>query len=125
MIDSGLGLSGSLTQKKDERINFCVKRLHLAEIRQKHGKIGIGQSRRNAIKEKTRMTKPSASCGPYGIRIIEVSSDCTMRSFDWGSGRLQRRCPDDDKLQELPAAKTHKSDEEIDRSNSRVGVRRE
>jgi hypothetical protein len=48
-----------------------------------------------------------------------------MRSFDWGSGRLQRRCPDDDELQELPAAKTHKSDEEIDRSNSRVGVRRE
>ena len=71
------------------------------------------------------MTKPSASCGPYGIRIIEVSSDCTMRSFDWGSGRLQRRCPDDDKLHELLAAKTHKSDEEIDRSNSRVGVRRE
>jgi hypothetical protein len=48
-----------------------------------------------------------------------------MRSFDWGSGRLRRRCPDDDKLQELPAAKTLKSDEEIDRSNSRVGVRRE
>jgi hypothetical protein len=48
-----------------------------------------------------------------------------MRSFDWGSGRLRRRCPDDDKLQELTAAKTHKSDEEIDRSNSRVGVRRE
>jgi hypothetical protein len=71
------------------------------------------------------MTKPSASCGPYGIRIIQVFSDCSMRSFDWGSGRLQRRCPDDVKLQELPAAKTHKSDEEIDRSNSRVGVRRE
>jgi hypothetical protein len=70
------------------------------------------------------MTKPSASCDPYGIRII-LSSDCSMRSFDWGSRRLQRRCPDDDKLQELPAAKTHKSDEEIDRSNSRVGVRRE
>ena len=48
-----------------------------------------------------------------------------MRLFDWGSGRLQPRCPDNDKLQELPAAKTHKSDEEIDRSNSRVGVRRE
>jgi hypothetical protein len=61
------------------------------------------------------MTKPSASCGPYGIRIIQVSSDCSMRSFDWVSGRLQRRCP----------AKTHKSDEKIDRSNSRVGVRRE
>jgi hypothetical protein len=71
------------------------------------------------------MTKPSASCGPYGILIIEISSDCTMRSFDRGSGRLQRRCRDDDKLQELPAAKTHSSDEEIDRSNSRVGVRRE
>jgi hypothetical protein len=70
------------------------------------------------------MTTSSGSCGPYGIRIIEVSSDCTMRSFDWGSGRL-RRCPDDDKLQELPAVKTHKSDEEIDRSNCRVGVRRE
>jgi hypothetical protein len=51
------------------------------------------------------MTKPSASCGPYGIRIIEVSLGSTM--------------------QELPAAKTHKSDEEIDRRNSRVGVRRE
>jgi hypothetical protein len=70
------------------------------------------------------MTKPSASCGPYRIRIIEMSSDCTMRLFHRGSGRL-RRCPDDDKLQKLPAAKTHKSDEEIDRSNSRVGVRRE
>ena len=71
------------------------------------------------------MTAPSGSCGPYGIQIIRVSSDYSMRSFDWGSGRLQRRCPDDDKLQELPAAKTHRSDEEIDRSNSRVGVRRE
>jgi len=77
------------------------------------------------IREKTRMTKPSASFGPYGIRIIQVSSDCSMRSFGRGSARLQRRCPDDDKLQELPAAKTHKSDEKIDRSNFRVGVRRE
>jgi hypothetical protein len=119
MTDSGLGWAGRQRRKKTSgSISAYSACLHLAEVRQKHGKIGIGQSRRNAIKEKTRMTKPSASCGPYGMRIIEVSSDCTMRSFDWGSGRLRRRCPDDDKLQELPAVKTQKSDEEIDRSNS-------